>query len=352
MKGQRVTIKNAGKIGAKLRDERDKEVKIKLIFLNLIANLKVDLEKACEIFGIATPTGYLWIRLWNQEGYEGIKGKGGKGGRPPRLPDEDIERLKEMLKEKEYWTTKEVRGLIKERFQVDLSQDQVVRILKYKLKMHFSKPYPLDYRRPEEAEALLENQLQLTFSLLKEKGLKIEDIAIGFIDETSPQNTANTVRVWSFGKVRSVKNTTRFKANTIGFYPIRGESVEGFLENSKAESIATFLEEVRRANERYKAVVVVIDNFPSHKSKLVRERAKDLDIYLVYLPAYSPDLNPIEHIWRGVKRMLSLTFVESLDAMKEVIADTWDKLSKRISYAKGWMKKFLEGKQYYTELCG
>jgi len=69
--------------------------------------------------------------------------------------------------------------------------------LKYKLKMYFSKPYPMDYRRSEDAEILLENQLQLTFSLLKEKGLKIEDIAIGFVDETSPQNTANTVRAWT-----------------------------------------------------------------------------------------------------------------------------------------------------------
>ena len=55
----------------------------------------------------------------------------------------------------------------------------------------------MDYRRSEDAEILLENQLQLTFSLLKEKGLKIEDIAIGFVDETSPQNTANTVRAWT-----------------------------------------------------------------------------------------------------------------------------------------------------------
>jgi hypothetical protein len=37
-----------------LRVEKDVEVKIKLVFLNLIANLEVDLEKACEIFAIAT----------------------------------------------------------------------------------------------------------------------------------------------------------------------------------------------------------------------------------------------------------------------------------------------------------
>jgi transposase len=352
MKTQQITIKNAQDIVVRLRGEKDEEVKIKLIFLNLIANLKVDLGKACEIFAIATSTGYLWIGQWNQEGYEGIKGKENKGGRPPKLSDEALEKVKDLLKEKECWTTKEVRGLIKERFGVELSEDQVVRILRHKVKMHFSKPYPVDYRRPKNAEELLENQLQLTFSLLKENGLKEEDIAVGFVDEASPQNTANTVRVWSFEKTRSIKNTTRFKANTIGFYAISGESVEGFLENSKAESIASFLEEVRKANEKSQAVVVVIDNFPSHKSETVKEKAKALGVYLVYLPRYSPDLNPIEYIWRSIKRVLSLVFVESLDEMKKVITDAWDKFSRKMSYARSWVEKFMKGKQYYMELCG
>lgn len=352
MKGKHLTIKNTEEIGVRLRSEKEESIKIKLIFLNLVASFKVDLEKVCEIFAIAIPTGYSWIRQWNQAGYEGIKSKGKRTGRRPRLSDEECRALGEMLKEKESWTTKEVRGLIKERFGVEFSEDQVVRILRQRLKMHFSKPYPMDYRRPEDAEALLENQLQLTLSLLRENGLKEEDIAIGFIDESSPQNTANTVRVWSFGKVRSIKNTTRFKTNTIGFYAIRGESVDGFLENSKAESISSFLEEVRKANEEYQAVVAVIDNFPSHKSQKVKEKARELGIHLVYLPRYSPDLNPIEHIWKSIKRVLSLVFVESLAEMREVIADAWDKFSKKMSYAKGWIGRFLEGKKYYMELCG
>ena len=172
MKGKRLTIRNPEEIEVRLRDEKDENVRIKLIFLNLVSNLKVDLEKACEIFAIATSTGYLWIRLWNEKGYEGIKGGKDKGGRPPRLSDDDCRRLEELLKEKECWTTKEARGLIRENFGVEFSEDQVVRILRQRLKMHFSKPYPMDYRRPEDADRALENQLQLVLSSLKEEGLK------------------------------------------------------------------------------------------------------------------------------------------------------------------------------------
>jgi transposase len=34
-------------------------------------------------------------------------------------------------------------------------------------------------------------------------------------------------------------------------------------------------------------------------------KAKELNMNLVYLPPYSPDLNPIEYIWKSVKRVLS-----------------------------------------------
>jgi len=38
------------------------------------------------------------------------------------------------------------------------------------------------------------------------------------------------------------------RANTIGFYAIRGKSVDDFLEDSRAESIARFMEKVREEN--------------------------------------------------------------------------------------------------------
>ena len=40
---------------------------------------------------------------------------------------------------------------------------------------------------------------------MKDKGYRDEEIDIGFLDEASPQNQANTVRVLSFGKPRIFK---------------------------------------------------------------------------------------------------------------------------------------------------
>jgi len=122
--------------------------------------------------------------------------------------------------------------------------------------------------------------------------------------------------------------------------------------NSKAESIGAFLEKIREENKAYKAIIAVVDNFPSHKSKLVREKAKQLGIYLVYLPPYSPDLNPIEYIWKSIKREISLVLVKNLKEMKSLIAKSWNRLSKLLTFAKSWIEKFLHNrKDYYIVLC-
>lgn len=66
----------------------------------------------CQVFGIATSTGYWWIRTWNRQGYEGIREEGKRTGCPPKLDDWDIAYLRTLLVERPYWTTAEVREII------------------------------------------------------------------------------------------------------------------------------------------------------------------------------------------------------------------------------------------------
>ena len=50
--------------------------------------------------------------------------------------------------------------------------------------------------------------------------------------------------------------------------------------------------------------VVIMDNLSSHKVAGVRERIEAVRASLLYLPPYSPDLNPIEKAWAKLKQQL------------------------------------------------
>jgi hypothetical protein len=95
---------------------------------------------------------------------------------------------------------------------------------------------------------------------LPEQGIGKDDIALGCLEEASPQNRANTVRVWSFEKSPVVeKNSTPVKRNTSGFYALQGVSVQAFLADSKEDAIVDFLHQVKAANATAKAIVIVLD---------------------------------------------------------------------------------------------
>lgn len=162
---------------------------------------------------------------------------------------------------------------------------------------------------------------------------------MGFFDESSPQTISNTQKFWSFGKPVIYKNTSKLRANTFGFYPINGQPVIGFRKRSKKEDVRSFLKRIRKTNPKGR-IILILDNFSSHKAGIVRDCAKNLNIVLVYLPAYSPDLNPIEYIWKDAKREVSKTFIKNLNKLKSVISRMFLECSKKLSYAKSWIKKF------------
>jgi len=158
---------------------------------------------------------------------------------------------------------------------------------------------------------------------------------------------ANTARLWSFGKpIKRV--ATYVKSKVVGFYSINGESVVDFPERNRSEDFTAFLRKIREANPE-KRIVVILDNFRTHHAKKVREEAEKLNIALVYLPPYSPDLNPIENVWKSVKRVISEKSTLNVEGLKETVAKAFKKLTESISFAKSWIEKFLSDK--FKMLC-
>ena len=67
--------------------------------------------------------------------------------------------------------------------------------------------------------------------------------------------------------------------------------------------------------------IVVMDNLSSHKDDGVRKAIKDADAFLLYLPAYSPDLNPIELAFTKLKALLRKAAARTKDELWQAITD-------------------------------
>lgn len=136
----------------RLKKEKNSKVRDRLRMIILLKEGYKQKEVA-KIMRTTERTVYTWKNRYEEEGIKGLKTRE-KPGRKRKLSDEDMERLKKLLKQKEYWTTRGVRNLIKIEFGIEYTLRHVARILR-KLGMKYQKPYVNDYRRPKDAEKIL-----------------------------------------------------------------------------------------------------------------------------------------------------------------------------------------------------
>lgn len=110
-------------------------------------------EEASRLAGVAKPAGYAWQKRWNEDGYDGLIPRYA-GGRPSKLSDQQKEELLLLLKNKDVWTTDEVRSLVMKEFGVEYTLKQV-RIIVKKFGMRYAKPFTFDYRKPPNSDQIL-----------------------------------------------------------------------------------------------------------------------------------------------------------------------------------------------------
>ena len=66
--------------------------------------------------------------------------------------------------------------------------------------------------------------------------------------------------------------------------------------------------------------IVIMDNLSSHKVAGIKEAIEAVDATVLYLPPYSPDLNPIEQLFAKIKALLRKAAARTLDALDDAIA--------------------------------
>jgi transposase len=73
--------------------------------------------------------------------------------------------------------------------------------------------------------------------------------------------------------------------------------------------------------------VVIMDNLSAHKGERIRELIEERDCKLLYLPPYSPDLNPIEEAFSKAKGLLRIIGARAKEVLVEAIGKALDALS-------------------------
>lgn len=215
-------------------------------------------------------------------------------GRMSQLSPSQQNILIAHLKSKICISANEVRDFVDNKFRVDYSIRGVIYLLH---RLGFT------YKKAKGAPGNANKKDQAAFvkfyDALKGKG------KIYFADSTHPQHNP----VLSYGWIKKgedfevLTNTGRFHLNINGAVDIKNlDVVTRSCDWVNASSICDLLKAIREKNPSMEKVFVVMDNAPYNRSAKVIGMSLLLNIELIYLPPYSPNLNPIERFWKFFKK--------------------------------------------------
>lgn len=123
---------------------------------------------------------------------------------------------------------------------------------------------------------------------------------------------------------------------------LNGNDVAFIANNCKAATFVNLLEAIRDANGTARPIIAVLDNARIHHAKISVAYAESHNIYLVFLPPYSPHLNPIEFSWKDLKKKLNKfpSFDEASENAIELLLNGMN--DRKMTYAGSWLEKFGE----------
>ena len=138
-------------------------------------------------------------------------------------------------------------------------------------------------------------------------------------DEAAIQTQQNPNYGWRPTGGRETSKTT-FSTRSIRMFGAMSKDrlIISIVDSANSETFQEFLEEIRRDHPKF---YMVLDNASCHKSKAIRKYLESTgdDIAFEFLPPYTPQLNPIETMWRNLKRRLACRYFKSTDELKRAV---------------------------------
>lgn len=279
-------------------------------------------NQVAEIMFVTRRTIQMWIARFNAQGIDGLKDVK-KPGRPRKISPEQTEKYTPLITNPQeagetHWTARKFHGYLAKQFEHEVSYRTVVRWLhdnNYRLKV----PQPWPDRQDEALRQGFVTQLA--------QWLGDEGIDLWYMDETGVEGDPRPRRRWAKvgEKTRVTRNGEHLRRSATGMIcPRTGEFYALMFQHSDTEAFQIFLDHANRdVTIERRRNLLICDNASWHKSKSLCWGAFEP----IYLPPYSPDLNPIERLWLVMKA----------EWFTDFIAKDGFELEERLAQALRWL---------------
>jgi transposase len=263
-----------------------------------------------------------WINNFNESGIDGLI-ESQRFGRARSIPCEITPRLRQLIEQPQqvgvtHWTGRKFHGYLQEEINRQVGYSTVIRWLhenNYRLKV----PQPWPDRQDET--------LRTAFIDKVKTWLADEEIDLWYLDETGVEGDPRPRRRWiqKGEKATVTHNGDHIRMNVTGMVcPRTGEFYALEFSHSDTEIFQAFLDNANNdIHLQRRQNILICDNASWHKSKSLNWGKFEP----VFLPPYSPDLNPIERLWLLLKAEWFCDF----------IAKDRDELITRLDTALQWL---------------
>ncbi len=216
-----------------------------------------------------------------------------KGGSDFRLTIEESQILNQHLDNDTYLKVRHICDYVEKTFHKKFSRSGMTAWLQ---KHHFV------FKRPKRIPGKLNNELQEKF--IKEyeelkRNLKSKEIIL-FGDAVHPQYQSKAVCGWIKKGTEKTLQTTAKQTRMHIVGAINISNLEVITQEYKTINNQVMIEFFKEIESQFEAstIYLILDNAPAGKNRQVNEYLKSSRIKIKYLPGYSPNLNPIERLWK------------------------------------------------------
>lgn len=279
------------------KKERDKRVadRIKAV---LLYDDDWTPPKIAEALLIDEGTIRRYLNTYQEEKSLTPKYKGSK----PRLSEEESKALTDHLESQTYLKIKDIQTYVEQTFQKKLG----ISTLYDWLTTHgfsYKKPKLV----PKNANPALQKEfIELYEKLMNEASLEGDPVLFG--DSVHPSQQVRPAYGWiKRGKDKPIETTgARKRVNLMGVLNLETMTF-GYqdFETINGEADIEFLKEIEKMYPQAKKIHLIWDQAGYHTGKNVKEFLKNSRIKVHYLPPRSPNLNPIERLWKIMHEYVS-----------------------------------------------